>query len=57
MLESHFVKAEKTWFNSLASTVSAVDYLIDHGLEFVAARRIPVWDARRGRNINPPVSL
>ena len=50
MLESHFSRAEKTWFNSLSSTVSTVDYLASRGIDFSSSRST-IWDARRGRTV------
>ncbi|ORY34056.1 hypothetical protein BCR39DRAFT_234517 [Naematelia encephala] len=49
MLESHFVKPEKTYFNALPSSVSAIDYLSSRGLDFRAIKQVPMWDGRKGR--------
>jgi len=48
MLEGHFSRAEKTWFNALPSSVSAIDHLADRGFDFGSSRST-IWDARRGR--------
>jgi hypothetical protein len=48
MLESRFSRAEKTWFNSLSSSVGAVEHLASKGIDFGASRDT-IWDARRGR--------
>ena len=50
MLESHFSKAEKTWFNSQPSTPAAIDYLSSRGLDFTSSRQT-LYDARRGRTL------
>lgn len=34
MLESHFARPERIWFNSLGSNASVVDYLEARGLNF-----------------------
>ncbi|KAK8864357.1 hypothetical protein IAR55_001604 [Kwoniella newhampshirensis] len=49
MLESHFTRSEKVWFNSMTSTVGAVDWLKSRGVA-VGSDRGTIWDARRGRN-------
>lgn len=51
MLESHFVKPEKTYFNALSSSVQVVEYLQMRGLDFGARRKVPMWDARRGYSL------
>lgn len=51
MLETHMYKPEKTFFNQLASSAQAVDYLASRGLDFAAARKMPMWDARRGYSL------
>ncbi|BEI79989.1 hypothetical protein CcaverHIS002_0105180 [Cutaneotrichosporon cavernicola] len=51
MLESHFVKPEKTYFNALSSSVQVVEYLQTRGLDFGARRKVPMWDARRGYSL------
>jgi hypothetical protein len=51
MLEDQFVKSERTYFNSLASSVSAVRYLEMRGLDIKRSRECPIWDARRGRGV------
>ncbi|WRT66319.1 uncharacterized protein IL334_003274 [Kwoniella shivajii] len=48
MLESQFSRPEKVWFNSLSSSVSAIDWLEGRGLDW-RSQRDTVWDARRGR--------
>lgn len=50
MLESRFSRAEKTWFNSMCSSVGAIDHLSARGIDFAASRGT-IWDARRGRNL------
>jgi tRNA-dihydrouridine synthase 4 len=50
MLESHFQRGERIWFNQLGSSVGAVEHLASRGLDFVATRGT-IWDARRGRTL------
>ncbi|WWD17345.1 hypothetical protein CI109_101786 [Kwoniella shandongensis] len=50
MLESHLVRSEKVWFNSMTSTVGAVDWIASRGVDIKKERRT-IWDARRGRNV------
>ncbi|GMK54350.1 hypothetical protein CspeluHIS016_0109360 [Cutaneotrichosporon spelunceum] len=51
MVESHFVKPEKTYFNALSSSVQVIEYLQTRGLDFGARRKVPMWDARRGYSL------
>ncbi|ORX36705.1 hypothetical protein BD324DRAFT_601451 [Kockovaella imperatae] len=53
MMEAHLLRAERTWFNSLPSTISTIDYLSGRGLNVGRAQKMsPVWDARRGRTLH-----
>jgi len=51
MLETHFVKPEKTYFNALASSTQVVEYLATRGVNCGERRKIKMWDATRGYSI------
>lgn len=57
MLETHFLRPERIYFNSLPSSVAAIDYLATRGLDLRASRADPIWDARRGRTLLNDVGI
>ena len=50
MLESHFHRGERIWFNQLGSSVGAIQHLSSRGLDFDSSGGT-IWDARRGRTL------
>ncbi|GFZ43993.1 tRNA-dihydrouridine synthase 4 [Saitozyma sp. JCM 24511] len=51
MLESHFHRSERIYFNGLTSSVAAIDHLVSRGIDLEARHTEPIWDARRGRTL------
>lgn len=53
MLESHFTKPQRTWFNALSSSTAAIDHLIARGIDISASRADP-YAGLRGKSILVP---
>ncbi|WVQ82369.1 hypothetical protein IAT38_004497 [Cryptococcus sp. DSM 104549] len=50
MLESHFSRPERIWFNTFGGPASMLTYLKERGLDWKKEKGT-IWDARRGYNI------